>query len=297
MFQGPMIMTWAAAAEAESPDRGPGAPEPGGRGGRRSDPQGPPIGDSGRSPCSDLPGFPKVGTVNARSDPLVLVVDDHADLCAALDVLLTGHGFSVVHASDGERALEVARTAAPDAVLLDVQLPGLNGTEVCRRLRTFTDAPVLFLTGATDVTDQLVGFAAGADDYIPKPFHPPLLVARLQAHLRRRRDPGFDPVVRSGSLAVDLVARRVTVGEAELNLTRTEYTILEFLAEAADRIVSREELVDAVWDGWCGDDHVIDVNLSRLRQKLRQAGGPEAVITTHRGRGLRWNTRSGETRP
>jgi DNA-binding response OmpR family regulator len=228
---------------------------------------------------------------------MVLVVDEHADLCAALDVLLTGHGFAVVRAGDGPRALEVARTEGPDAVLLDVELPGLNGTEVCRRLRTFTDVPVLFLTGATDVTDQLVGFAAGADDYIPKPFHPPLLVARLQAHLRRHRDPGPGPVVRSGSLAVDLVARRVTVGATEVTLTRTEYAIVEFLAEHADRIMSREQLVDAVWDGWCGDDHVIDVNLSRLRQKLRQAGGPEAVITTHRGLGFRWNTRSGETGP
>ncbi len=226
-----------------------------------------------------------------RSDPMVLVVDDHADLCAALEALLAGNGFSVVRAEDGERALEVARTEAPDAVVLDVELPGINGTEVCRRLRTFTDVPVLFLSGATDVTDQLIGFAAGADDYIPKPFHPPLLVARLRAQLRRRQAAGPEVVVRAGPLTVDLLARRVTVGDTDVTLTRTEYAILEFLAEQADRIVSREQLIDAVWGVWCGDDHVIDVNLSRLRQKLKQAGCPDGVVTTHRGLGFRCNTR------
>ena len=231
-----------------------------------------------------------------RPDPVVLVVDDHADLCAALEVLLVGNGFSVVRAGDGEHALEVARTAAPDAVVLDVELPGIDGTEVCRRLRTFTDVPVLFLTGATAVTDQLVGFAAGADDYIPKPFHPPLLVARLQAHLRRRRSPAPDAVVRAGPLAVDLLARRVTVDDVEVVLTRTEYAILEFLAEHADRIVSREQVIEAVWGVWCGDDHVIDVNLSRLRQKLKQAGCPDGVLTTHRGLGFRCNTQPFESR-
>lgn len=220
-----------------------------------------------------------------------LVVEDDADLRTILSVLLQGQGFRVLEAGDGEAALAMARADLPDIVLLDVHLPGIHGPEVCRRLRTFSDVPVLFLTGATDDTDELVGFAAGGDDYVHKPFTPQLLLARVASLVRRgsQAAPERGETVVAGDVRVDLTARTATVGSTELDLTRTEYDVLALLAENAGRIISRPQLLEAVWGAWFGDDHVIDVTLSRLRHKLGRAGAPTGLISTHRGLGYRFN--------
>lgn len=221
-----------------------------------------------------------------------LVIEDDPDLRTIISVLLSSHGFKVVQAADGENGLAMAKQQIPDVVVLDVNLPGIRGPEVCQQLRTFTQAPVLFLTGATGEEDELAGFTAGGDDYVHKPFTPQLLAARVNALLKRgpARQVTSTQVFASGSVLVDLAARSVTVAGQEIDLTKTEYDLIAALAENAGRILSRRALLDTVWGGWYGDDHVIDVSLSRLRMKLSKAGAPSGLITTHRGLGYRLNT-------
>lgn len=219
-----------------------------------------------------------------------LVIEDDPDLRTIISVLLSSHGLKVVQAADGEKGVAIARKDPPDVVVLDVNLPGILGPEVCRQLRTFTTAPVLFLTGATSESDELDGFIAGGDDYVHKPFTPQLLAARIQALLKRGASSEQSrTLVAAGPVAIDLSARIVRVSGAELELSRTEYDLIAVLADNAGRIMTRRALLDAVWGGWFGDDHVIDVSLSRLRRKLADAGVDPALITTHRGLGYRFN--------
>lgn len=220
-----------------------------------------------------------------------LVIEDDPDLRTIISVLLSSHGLRVVQAADGEKGVALARVEAPDVVVLDVNLPGILGPEVCRQLRTFTRAPVLFLTGATSESDELAGFTAGGDDYVHKPFTPQLLAARVQALLKRTAvEESPRTVVTAGEVYIDLAARVVRVGGVELELSRTEYDLIAVLAENAGRIMSRRALLETVWGGWFGDDHVIDVSLSRLRRKLSDAGVGPDLITTHRGLGYRFNS-------
>lgn len=219
-----------------------------------------------------------------------LVIEDDPDLRTIISVLLSSHGLKVVQAADGEKGVAIARAEPPDVVVLDVNLPGIRGPEVCRELRTFTSAPVLFLTGATSEGDELEGFTAGGDDYVHKPFAPQLLAARVQALLKRgAASEKPRTIVTAGPVDIDLSARIVRVSGAELELSRTEYDLIAVLADNAGRIMTRRALLDAVWGGWFGDDHVIDVSLSRLRRKLSDAGVDQSLITTHRGLGYRFN--------
>lgn len=220
-----------------------------------------------------------------------LVIEDDPDLRTIISVLLSSHGLKVMQAADGENGVAMAKAQPPDIVVLDVNLPGIRGPEVCQQLRAFTEAPVLFLTGATGEDEELAGFNAGGDDYVHKPFTPQLLAARVNSLLKRgpaRQESSTK--VASGSVVVDLAARRVTVAGEEIDLTKTEYDFLAVLAQNAGRILSRQSLLETVWGGWYGDDHVIDVTLSRLRMKLSKAGAPAGLITTHRGLGYRLNT-------
>ncbi|MFM8304994.1 MAG: response regulator transcription factor [Actinomycetota bacterium] len=219
----------------------------------------------------------------------VLLIEDDLDLAAALELLFAGNGCTLVHASSGEHGLRLAETDPPDVVLLDVDLPGINGPEVCRRLRTFSAVPVVFLTGATDPIDAISGFTAGGDDYVTKPFHPQLLVARVDALLKRPHMDHDGAPIRVGAVAVDTTARVVTVAGEELALTKIEYDLLACLATHLAQIMSRAQLIDQVWGTWSGDDHVVDVNISRLRRKLTAAGADPDLITTHRGMGYRMN--------
>lgn len=220
----------------------------------------------------------------------ILVIEDDDDLRSSIAILLESHGFVVHQAANGEDGLEEARRRHPQVVILDVDLPGINGTEVCRRLRTFSMAPVLFLTGATEIADELVAFSAGADDYIAKPFSPQILVARVQAHVRRMHESDQrSSIVHAANMTIDLQSRLVTVDSVEVELTKIEYGILAMLAENIRRIISRDQIIEEVWGDWFSEDHVIDVNLSRLRSKLAKAGAPAKLISTHRGLGFRLN--------
>lgn len=206
-------------------------------------------------------------------------------------------GFSVAVAHTGPGALESARSHEPEVVILDLGLPGMDGIEVCRQLRTFTDCYILMLTARTDEVDRIIGLSVGADDYITKPFSPRELVARVQAVLRRPRRLGSigAPEVDDGrgirtfgDLHVDLDGRRVAVRGEPVALTRTEFDILALLASSPRIAFSRRRILDEVWDpAWVGDEHVVDVHVAHLRRKLGDDPARPTYIDTVRGVGYR----------
>ena len=216
----------------------------------------------------------------------ILIVDDDPDLTDLLRELLHGEGHSISVASTGERAEQMARARPPDLIILDVDLPGMKGPEVCRRFREFSTAPILFLTAASSDADQIVGFTAGADDYVTKPFGSHVLIARVRTLLARGARTTSGPKL-IGNVEINARAQVVTVGGQQIELTKTEYDVLTTLAAREGHIISKVELLREVWGEWYGDDHVIEVTISRLRTKLVRAGAPDRLITTHRGLGYR----------
>jgi DNA-binding response OmpR family regulator len=220
-----------------------------------------------------------------------LVVDDEPSLVRAVAEYLRHEGYTVDTAGDGDTALAAARTAPPDVVILDLMLPGIDGVEVCRQLRTFSDAYVIMLTARTDEVDKLIGLSVGADDYLTKPFSPRELVARVKAMLRRPRTAGSDsasPARRIGGLTVDPQAREVHVAGQPIELTRTEFDILDALSAHPRTVFTRSRLVEAVWgNGWIGDDHLVDVHIGHLRRKLGDDPAAPHCILTVRGIGYR----------
>jgi DNA-binding response OmpR family regulator len=199
----------------------------------------------------------------------------------------------VTAVADGDSALALARASAPDVVILDVSLPGIDGIEVCRQLRTFTDAYVVMLTGRAEETDRLVGLAVGADDYITKPFSPRELVARVRAMLRRPRasagaSDAPEDVRVFGELTIDPGAREVTVAGEVVELSRIEFELLDALSSHRRISLSRDQLLERVWGpNWFGDDHVIDVHVSNLRRKLGDDPRHPRFVRTVRGFGYR----------
>jgi DNA-binding response OmpR family regulator len=224
----------------------------------------------------------------------VLVVEDEkalADMVAAY-LSRAGHETSVVHT--GPEAVELARTLSPDVVILDLGLPGLDGIEVCRQIRTFSDCYVLVVTARKDEVDTLIGLSVGADDYVTKPFNVRELVARVQAVLRRPRTggPGHGTPQKAawefGDLRVDADAREVRVGSEPVSLTPTERDLLITLAARPTMAFSRRQLIDEVWGGgWVGDEHLVDVHIAHLRRKLGDDPDTSRYIVTVRGVGYR----------
>lgn len=215
----------------------------------------------------------------------VLIVEDDAQLAAATRRLLENHSFEVAVCPDAESGIERARALPADLVVLDLNLPGIDGIEACRRLRTFSDAYVIILTALDSETDRVVGLSVGADDYMTKPYSPRELVARIRAMQRRPRRHDTSASVREfGALRIDSGAREVTVDGAPVELSRTEFDVLDALAAQPRVTLSRRQLLERVWgEDWFGDDHVIDVHMSNLRRKL---GDPDFVATV-RGFGYR----------
>ncbi len=225
----------------------------------------------------------------------VLVVDDEASIREIVRGFLEREGMSVVEAVDGPSAVETARSATPDVVVLDIMLPGFDGLEALRQIRSFSDPYVLMLTARRDEVDRIVGLTVGADDYLTKPFSPRELVARVQALLRRRRGGGKpgteDRIRRFGRMELDLAARTVTFGGRPLGLTALEFELLAALTRDPGVVVTRHQLLDNVWGvDFFGDDHVIDVHVGNLRRKLVKAGGEASagLIETVRGVGFRF---------
>ena len=213
-------------------------------------------------------------------NPHILLVDDETPILDLVRGYLEREGYVVSTAGDGLAALELVRAARPDVVILDVMLPGLDGFEVLRQIRTFSDAYVLMLTARSDEVDRIVGLSVGADDYLVKPFSPREVVARVKALLRRPRG---DAVAATGPVAVDTARRTATVRDVPITLTATEFDILALLARDPGVVVSRAEMLAAVWGpGFVGDDHLVDVHVANLRRKLG-----EGFVETVRGVGYK----------
>jgi DNA-binding response OmpR family regulator len=209
----------------------------------------------------------------------VLIVEDDASIAAQLVKGLTRGGYRVDHVTTGHDALQ---RGEPDVVLLDLELPDLDGVQVCRKLRERTDAAIIVVTAHGEEPDRVMALDAGADDYLVKPFGLAELQARIRAVLRRVR-PGGD-VVKHGPLVVDIRTRRVTVSGSEIVLTPKEFDILEILAADPGRLVGRQEILEGAWDAhWYGPTKVLDVHMASLRRKL----GLPGLIETVYGRGFR----------
>jgi len=225
----------------------------------------------------------------------VLVVEDELPLARLVASYLSREGFEVEVVGDGLEAIARARAVPPDVVVLDLGLPGLDGVEVCRTLRTFTDCYVIMLTARVEEIDRLIGLSVGADDYLTKPFSPRELVARVQAMLRRPRrfagdvaEEGESEVREVGDLNVDLTAREVRVAGREIALTRTEFDVLAALVRQPRRAFSRDQLIEQVWGpGWVGDPHLVDVHLGHVRRKLGDDAAAPVFVQTVRGYGYR----------
>ncbi len=217
----------------------------------------------------------------------VLVVDDDPGLRELLAEYLGSRGFAVTTAVDGPSGLEAAQGSDVDAVILDIMMPGLDGIGVLRELRTTSQIPVIMLTARGDDVDRIVGLELGADDYLPKPFNPRELVARLQAVLRRSQTaPGPGQLLRAGPLVVDPDRRAVTVEGLEVLLTTTEFEILRVLVERAGRVVPRDRLMElARGEDYASFERAVDVHVSHLRRKLGDDTRSPRFIKTVRGVG------------
>jgi DNA-binding response OmpR family regulator len=221
--------------------------------------------------------------------PIALLIEDSKEYALIGAKLLQREGFEVVVAHDGETGLGMARSRRPELVLLDVGLPGVDGFEVCRRIREFSDAYLIMVTGRTDEVDRVVGLTVGADDYVTKPFSARELAARIAA-MRRRPRAAADPEVWDfGPLRVDVAARETVLDGELVDLTKVEFDLLAKLASEPRRAFTRLQLLDAVWGGdWYGDDHVVDVHVGNLRKKLGESGTSPRFVHTVRGVGFRF---------
>jgi DNA-binding response OmpR family regulator len=224
----------------------------------------------------------------------VLVVDDDPTVREVVVSYLRAEQYDVDEAADGETALSRIGHARPDLVVLDVMLPGLDGLEVCRRLRTSDDVPIILLTAMGSETDRVVGLELGADDYVTKPFSPRELTLRVASVLRRAREPGGRDMgsVSDGDLVVDGARRTVTRAGRSITLTAREFDLLHFLMSNAGRAFSRDELLRHVW-GWSfGDQSTVTVHVRRLREKVEPDPSRPVRVETVWGVGYRWRAAS-----
>ena len=219
----------------------------------------------------------------------VLIVDDEGAIRRFLRASLAAHGYSVHEASSGEEALQVVPAVRPDIVLLDLALPGIGGTEVIRCLREWTETPILVVSVDGDEAAKIAALDAGADDYLTKPFGLGELLARIRALLRRVTQPAGEPLFVSGDLSVDLAQRMVRLGEVEIQLTPTEFSLLRTMVVHANKLLTYRQLVREVWGGAHYEDaqHLLRVNISNLRRKLEADPARPRYIITEMGVGYR----------
>jgi two-component system response regulator MtrA len=217
----------------------------------------------------------------------ILVVDDDLALSEMLGIVLRGEGLDVVHCADGSAALSVFRDSRPDVVLLDVMLPGLDGIEVCRRIRAESGTPIVMLTARTDTVDVVVGLESGADDYVVKPFKPQELIARVRARLRRTDEPEPERL-EIGDLSIDVAGHAVKRGTTPLSLTPLEFDLLVALARKPWQVFTREVLLEQVW-GYrhAADTRLVNVHVQRLRSKVEKDPERPEIVVTVRGVGYK----------
>jgi two-component system KDP operon response regulator KdpE len=213
----------------------------------------------------------------------VLVCDDEPQILRALRVILREAGFDAVPAETGEEALDLAAVRRPAAAVIDLVLPDIDGIEVCRRLREWSDLPIIVLSAVGDEDAKVRALAAGADDYVTKPFGPRELVARLEAVLRRVAPDRDDAVIQVDGLELDLAARVVRRDGQEVHLTPTEFDLLRVLIRNRGRLMTHRELLRAVWGAGYGEDtQVLRAHVANLRRKIEPADGPRYIRTDPR---------------
>ncbi|WP_020678378.1 response regulator transcription factor [Geopsychrobacter electrodiphilus] len=221
----------------------------------------------------------------------VLIVEDDPNTANLVATYLQREGFATLIENDGERGLLTAQLRHPGLVILDLMLPGIDGLEICKRLRATSDVPILMLTAREEEIDRVLGFSLGADDYVVKPFSPRELVERVKAILRRVRPPGSKPeaVFRQGGLTLDPQKHRVSLRGEEVSLTGSEYKLLQTLMAAPGRVFSRSELLSRFYDNEDAVvERVIDVHVNKLRQKIETDPAHPRYIETVRGFGYRF---------
>jgi two-component system KDP operon response regulator KdpE len=225
----------------------------------------------------------------------VLVVDDDPFILRAVESVLSACGYEVLSAATGAEALEKAAIGQPELIVLDLTLPDVDGVEVCRRLRQWTDIPVLVLSVRGGEEDKIVALDTGADDYVTKPFSSGVLVARVGALLRRARSAERIPeAVEVGDLRIDFAAHSVTRGGERVPLTKTEFDILAMLATHPDRVVTSKMLLDGIWDpDEPADIRTLRAHVSNLRRKLEPHPSVPTHVITEPGAGFRFSTGSG----
>jgi two-component system, OmpR family, response regulator RegX3 len=222
----------------------------------------------------------------------VLLVEDEPDLADPLAYLLRREGFAVEIAEDGPAALEAFESRGADIVLLDLMLPGMPGTEVCRIIRTTSKTPIIMLTAKDSEVDIVVGLELGADDYVTKPYSSRELLARMRAVLRRAATAEVDVderVLAGGRVTIDLDRHTVAVDGGEINMPLKEFELLEVLMRNAGRVMTRGQLIDRVWGSdYFGDTKTLDVHIKRIRSRIETDPGRPSMLLTVRGLGYRF---------
>jgi len=229
----------------------------------------------------------------------ILVVDDEQQILRAVRRALTARGYEVVIAVDGEDALVEAEASTPDLVVLDLNLPGMDGLEVCRRLRAWTSVPILILSVREDEAGKVEALDLGADDYLTKPFGVEELLARVRALLRRTRpEDARPPRFEANGVMIDLLAHRVVREGADVHLTKTEWALLQALAEHPGKLLTHRWLLERVWGtGYREDVEVLRVFVSQLRKKVEPNPSRPMLILTDPGVGYRWSAPVGGEDP
>ena len=227
----------------------------------------------------------------AEMSSSILVVDDDPGVLDVVSFMLRREGFDVDEERDGTAALEAARAKSYDIVILDIMLPGVSGTDICRELRSESDVPILMLTARDAEIDRVLGLELGADDYVTKPFSTAELLSRVRAILRRReldRANGGATLRNLGGLQIDLSRHEVRVDGDRVHLTLSEFKVLALLAEQPDAVVSRKELMQHLWASeHVGDEHACEVHISNLRRKIERDPSQPRRLVTVRGMGYK----------
>lgn len=229
------------------------------------------------------------------SKPKVLVIDDEENVCELITLYFEKAGYDVGCCGDGNDGIETVRSQKPDIVILDLMLPGMDGLDVCKEIRKFSNVPLIMLTARVDEVDRVLGLEIGADDYVTKPFSPRELLARVKAVLRRAAyvpSPDEAQVLNLPGLSVSRISREVVVGDSRVDLTPKEFDLLWYLASNRNRVFTREQLLEQVWayQEFYGDERTVDQHIKRLRRKIETNGSP-CRITTIWGVGYKFEIR------
>ncbi|MEQ8190825.1 MAG: response regulator transcription factor [Candidatus Eremiobacterota bacterium] len=224
--------------------------------------------------------------------PSILVVDDEKSIVEFIELNLKRQGFSVLKAYKGQDGINIARESNPSVIVLDVMLPDTDGFEVCRSIREFSMAPIIMLTARGEDVDKIIGLEMGADDYMVKPFNPRVLVAKINAMLRRLSvkvlsSPPSSIII--DDIKMDLINRTLFKSEKQIELTPREFDLLKFLVQNPNKLLKREEIIEEIWKQEYVDHRSVDVHIRRLREKIeRDPNNPEKILTIW-GKGYRFN--------